>query len=238
MPIGYLTPDTIPAETICRTLFIPNDPDLVAIVIGALLPLLDPASWTPFGAKTPEETAQGLIDMYDNFAFGKGSCRVVGEIIPYAGNTSPEAKWLLCNGASLLRSDYPNLFDVLGTTYGSADGSHFNLPDLRGRVPLGAGTGTGLTPRALGDSFGEETHTLIVSETPSHSHTDAGHTHGEGIAVPAVGAALLGVPIPSAVPGVGVTGPGYAGLSNTGGDGAHNNIQPALALNFLIVALP
>jgi len=55
--------------------------------------------------------------------------------------------------------------------------------------------------------------------------------------VPAVGAALVGVPIPSSVPGVGVTGVGNAALSSAGSDGAHNNMQPSLALNYFIVAL-
>jgi len=210
----------------------------VAVVIGALLPLLDPSSWTPFGVQTPEDTAKGLIDMYDDFAFGLGSCRMVGEIIAYAASTSPDTKWLLCNGDSLVRADYPDLFAIIGTTYGAVDGTHFSLPDLRSRVPLMAGTGSGLSTYAIADTTGAETHTLTTAETPAHSHTDVGHTHVEGNALPAVGAALLGVPIPSAIPGVGVTGVGNANLANTGGGSAHNNIQPILAINFLIVALP
>jgi len=58
----------------------------------------------------------------------------------------------------------------------------------------------------------------------------------EGIAVPALGAALVGVPIPSAIPGVGVTGIGSASISATGGSGSHNNIQPSFSLNYYIVA--
>lgn len=163
---------------------------------------------------------------------------MIGEIIAYAGSTSPDARWLPCDGSSLLRADYPDLYAVVGTAYGAVDGSHFNLPDMRGRTAVAAGTGTGLSARGIGDSFGEETHTLITSETPSHSHSDSGHSHSEIIATPSIGAAITGVPVPSAVPGVGVTGTGFAAISATGGDGAHNNLQPSLVINYLIVALP
>jgi microcystin-dependent protein len=233
---GYLTPNAIPADTMCRVLIIPNSEELIAVVTGALNSLIVPESWTEYGALTPEQSADALSPMFDGFCFAQGVCRVIGEIICYAGSTSPDANWLGCDGASLLRADYPDLFAVVGTAYGSADGAHFNLPDLRGRSAVSMGQGTGLTNRALGDFFGEETHTLITSETPSHSHVDTGHTHGEGNALPSVGAALLGVPIPSAIPGVGVTGLGSASIANTGGDGAHNNLSPSLAVNYLIVA--
>lgn len=163
---------------------------------------------------------------------------MIGEIVTIAGISNPNpGNWLTCDGASLLRTDYPDLFATVGTTFGAVDGTHFSLPDLRGRVPLGTGTGAGLSTYALGDSGGEENHVLITAETPAHSHTDTGHSHTEGIASPAVGAAIVGVPIPSAIPAVGVTGAGSAALSATGGDGAHNNRQPFIALNYFIVAL-
>jgi microcystin-dependent protein len=120
--------------------------------------------------------------------------------------------------------------------YGSADGSHFNVPDLRGRVPVGIGTGTGLSTYSIGDTGGEETHTITSGESASHTHSDSGHSHAEGNALPAVGAAIVGVPIPSAVPSVGTTGVGFAGITSSGGDGSHNNIQPFIALTYLIVA--
>lgn len=163
---------------------------------------------------------------------------MVGEIICYAGPTSPDSKWLSCDGSSLVRADYPDLFAILGTAFGSVDGTHFNIPDLRGRVGVGIGTGTGLSSYSLGDVAGEETHTLTTPETPSHSHTDTGHSHTEISATPSIGAAVTGVPVPSAVPGVAVTGTGFAGITSTGGDGSHNNLQPLVALNYLIVALP
>lgn len=64
-----------------------------------------------------------------------------GVIVPYAGAAAPTG-YLLCNGASVLRASYPDLFTAIGTTYGSADGTHFNLPDGRGRALLGVGAST------------------------------------------------------------------------------------------------
>lgn len=61
---------------------------------------------------------------------------MTGTVLPFAGTAAPTG-WLLCYGQSLLRADYPNLFTAIGTTYGAADGTHFNVPDLRGRSPIG-----------------------------------------------------------------------------------------------------
>lgn len=234
----WLTPDTAPGSIAARCLLIPDAPDWLAIVSGALLPLIYAYNFEQFGTETPQGTADVFAVMFDNFCFSVGVCRVIGEIVTVAGTANPNpGNWLPCDGASLLRTDYPELFTALGTTYGAADGTHFNVPDMRGRVPVGTGTGSGLSPRALGDSYGEETHTLITAELAAHGHTDTGHAHTEVTAIPAVGAAIVGVPIPSAVPGVGATGVSSAAITSTGGDSAHNNLQPSLALNCYIVAL-
>jgi len=233
----YLTPGTLPADTICRVLFIPNTLDWLAQVTGALQELTFEYNWEQYGAVTPGQAAEAMRTMFDLFCFDEGVCRVIGELICYAGDISPDVKWLVCDGSSLLRTDYPDLFNVIGTAYGAVDGTHFNLPDLRGRVPLGVGNGPGLSSYIIGDNGGEESHTLTLTETPTHSHIDSGHTHGESTAVPSVGAAITGVPVPSATPGIGVTGAGSAVLSNSGSGGAHNNLQPYLAVNYLIVAL-
>lgn len=231
--MGFLTPDNSPTDTICRVVLIPNDEAYLANVRGALELLTIPDRWEQYGTLTPEEAAQNFVPMFDAFCFNQGECRMIGEIIPYAGSTSPDTRWLFCDGTSLLRADYPDLFTVIGTNYGSADGTHFNLPDLRNNVMVGAGD-----LYSLASTGGEAAHTLITSEMPGHSHTDTGHVHSEVTAVPAVGAAITGVPVPSAVPGVGLTGSGSASITSTGGDGAHNNLQPYIAINFLIVALP
>ncbi len=154
----------------------------------------------------------------------------VGVIYPYGGSAAPTG-FVLCDGSSLLRAGtYANLFTVLSTTYGSADGTHFNVPDLRGRVPVGAGTGTGggasgtglpaggaaLTAVSRATWKGEETHVLTVPEMPAHTHPQ---TPASG-----TGAGNL---VGNAAASGSVTG-------STGGDGAHNNIQPVMGVNFII----
>lgn len=233
--MGFPTPDAIPTVLGCRALFWPDNEHWIAVVTGALNLLAIPEQWDKVGALTPQEAADAWIDFFDMFCFQQGTCRVIGEIIPFAGFVSPDDRWLICDGASLLIEDYPLLFIQLGTNYGQVDIDHFNIPDLRGRTPVGAGTGSGLSARALGDSFGTENHELTVGELPAHTHADAGHIHAEGIAAPAVGAAIVGVPIPSAIPAVGATGSASANITNTGNDDPHNNIQPSLCINYLIV---
>ena len=97
---------------------------------------------------------------------------MAGMIQMFAGTSAP-AGWLICNGAAVSRTEYETLFNVIGTTWGAGDGSTtFNLPDLRGRAPIGAGTGTGLTARTLGTTLGSQ-------YLQAHTHTMA-HTHGTG----------------------------------------------------------
>jgi microcystin-dependent protein len=220
---GWLTDDTIPTDTTCRVLLIPNSEAFIAIVTGALNSLVEEWNYESYGLLTPNEMADAFVPMFDGFCLGQGFCRMVGEIVPFAGSVSPfPTQWLLCNGDSLLRSDYSDLFSVVGTSYGSTDSSHFNLPDLSGRTPIMAGSGLGLTARALGDSFGEESHQLSVVELASHVHT-AGNS------------LLIGTQIPPPLDGLGPNPlPAYTG--STGGDVAHNNMQPSLAISFFIVA--
>jgi len=71
--MGYLTPSEIPAETICRVLFIPDNEEFIAVVTGALNSLLDPNNWTAWGTLTPEESAAALVDMFDTFCLD-GEC--------------------------------------------------------------------------------------------------------------------------------------------------------------------
>jgi len=233
----YLTPDTLPADTICRVLFIPNNLEFLANVTGALQLLTFPESFVLQGALTPEETADAYLPMFDQFCFNEGTCRVIGELITYAGITSPDPKWLLCDGSLLEVVDYPDLYNVIGHIYGAADSDHFYLPDLRGRAAAGSGSGSGLTPVVIGDMYGEETHTLTTSEAPPHTHTDSGHTHAEGTASPTLVTVGTGVPTPSAVPSVGITASGSANLDSVGGGDGHNTIGPRLGVTYLIVAL-
>lgn len=86
--------------------------------------------------------------------------------------------WLVCDGRSLNVSEWRLLFSIIGYQFGGS-GATFRLPSPAGRVMGIAGSGSGLTPRAIGDVSGSETHTLTIDEMPAHNHaiTDPGHTH-------------------------------------------------------------
>jgi len=106
-----------------------------------------------------------------------------GSIQMFAGSVAPNG-WLICNGDTISRSAYDNLFKVIGTTYGVGNSNTtFTLPDMRGRCPIGVGTGASLTARTLGSNVGAETATLAQVNLPSHTHTasvgtqSANHTH-------------------------------------------------------------
>ena len=113
-----------------------------------------------------------------------------GIIQMFAGSTAPNG-WLVCDGSTVSRSAYSDLFKIIGTTYGAGNSNNtFTLPDMRGRTPIGVGTGSGLTTRTLGGTVGTETETLTSSQIPAHSHpntvsggstgsmsTNASHTH-------------------------------------------------------------
>ena len=158
---------------------------------------------------------------------------ILGEIylVPY--NFSPKG-FADCNGQLLPISQNTALFSLLGTTYGGDGKSTFALPDLRDRVPVGAGQGPGRSDYIEGQSGGEYAHTLTIGEMPSHTHTVTVDT-GQ-----AVSASPLGN-----VPGRNAAGvPTYAGSANapgsevavgmTGGGAPHNNLQPFLGLKYII----
>jgi microcystin-dependent protein len=111
----------------------------------------------------------------------------------WSSRTTDYNGWLKCDGRSISRQEYSELFDIIGTSFGSNDSTTFKLPDLRGRVMGGIGQGSGLTNRVMGAAVGTETHILTSTEMPNHSHTgtvdssgahthtitDPGHTHSQ-----------------------------------------------------------
>jgi microcystin-dependent protein len=101
----------------------------------------------------------------------------IGEIRGFGGNFAPRA-WAFCQGQLLSISQNTALFSILGTTYGGDGRTTFALPDLRGRVPISAGTGPGLSTRKLGSRSGQEIVTLNVLQLPSHFHAAASTVAG------------------------------------------------------------
>jgi len=99
-----------------------------------------------------------------------------GAVTMYGAAAAPTG-WLLCDGSPVSRTTYSALFAVIGTTYGVGNGtSTFNVPSLKGRVPVGLDSAQ-TEFDALGETGGAKTHTLTSSEMPSHTHTQDAHTH-------------------------------------------------------------
>ncbi len=157
----------------------------------------------------------------------------IGEIKMFAGNFAPRG-WALCDGQLLSISQYTALFSILGTTYGGDGRTTFALPDLRGRTPIHAGRGPGLSTRQLGQNGGEENHTLTINEMPSHTHQLRGDsliasTDSPLNATPARNAG--GIPSYGDPPDVNMSG---NAIQSTGGGLPHNTMQPYLTVNFII----
>ena len=155
-----------------------------------------------------------------------------GTVIQSAAINEPEG-WFTCDGRVLNRLVYTDLFNALGYTYSTLYGGSdlsFNIPDMRGRVAVGMGAGSGLTNRNLGDKGGEENHTLSVNEMPSHSHSLTRRSN------PDTGTfdTLDGRQDESSAATTDRADLGPFNTNSTGGSNAHNNMQPFLALRSLI----
>lgn len=113
-------------------------------------------------------------DMYNALsalqtAFNNLTGEPLGIVKMWAGSTLPTG-YLYCQGQSLSRIEYADLFDAIGTRFGSDDASTFKLPNLQGRFIVGY-DGNDPDYDQLGETGGEKTHTLTVNEIPEHSHS-------------------------------------------------------------------
>ncbi len=182
------------------------------------------SAWTKGWDSTPYDNLVGTVP--------------TGIVIPTAMRRAP-AGWLLCDGSEISRTTYARLWDALRTDasgtltssspYGNGNGaSTFNLPDLRGRAPVGPDGAAGRLSAndTAGASGGTETHTLTTAEIPSHAHATPASTFYSGVAAGAVTAAA-GVDY-------GLTENRVGPSALTGGGGAHNNMPPYLVTNFII----
>jgi len=168
----------------------------------------------------------------------------VGTVYAYTSTTAPAGS-MLCDGSQISRTLYPAAFAVIGTQFGSGDGSTtFNLPDLRSRFVLGSGQGSGLTSRIIASTGGEENHVLVVAELASHTHGGVDHLHDlqnhyhycSGVDhLHGLGGHSHSCGQPASI-NYGTTSPGYAFYqcagSNTGGPNAGSNASDrSLAFN-------
>jgi microcystin-dependent protein len=186
-----------------------------------------------------------------------------GSLLPFAGSSAPDG-FLLCDGSAVSRSTYSALFSAIGEAYGVGDGSTtFNLPDLRGRIPVGkddmggaaasrlTSAGSGVDGSTLGADGGAETHQLTEDEMPSHTHTQNAHTHTQNAhahtaKIPSsgfsnaynvnyVGGSNIGGYNGSAINSATATNQNTTATNqDTGNDDEHNNVQPSLVVNYLI----
>jgi microcystin-dependent protein len=162
----------------------------------------------------------------------------VGEVRAFTFGVVPEG-WVVCDGRSLAINAYPALFRAIGYTYGGVEQATFNIPDLRGRVAIGAGEGEGLTRRERGDDGGETEITLSTAQMPNHDHrmqvsNDIATSREPGHNVFAVGD---GVRMYQEAGRAEAT-PMHAGMVRVNGGGQpHTNLQPFVALSYCIATV-
>lgn len=188
------------------------------ILIGALL------GATSLGLSAPEAVAQNPL---------------LGEIQEFGGNFCPRG-YAGADGQLLAISQFSALFSLYGTMYGGDGRTTFALPDLRGRVPIHAGNGPGLTPRTEGQRGGVETTIMTVAEMPSHSHTgniqtvdaDADINSPRGNAISRTG--QTNIYVSGQAPNLNFMRPETVVIQNAGGGQSQENRQPVLAIRYCV----
>lgn len=161
----------------------------------------------------------------------------IAEIRIFAGNFAPRG-WAFCNGQLLPISQNTALFSLLGTTYGGDGRTTMALPDLQGRAPMHPGQGPGLTARQLGEIGGAETVTLNETQIPAHAHA----LRASNAAADEEGTTTAADNVPGEPE---LANQLYGAASNLqtmsgsmvpeeGGSQPHNNMQPFLAISFII----
>jgi microcystin-dependent protein len=145
---------------------------------------------------------------------------------------------MACNGQLLAISQYTALFNVIGTIYGGDGQTSFALPNLQGRVAIGQGQGNGLPLYTIGQAGGEEAHTLIEAEMPTHGHalmsstaTATTATPGNTVHLATASAGNLYAPPPKIGPAFDVMA---ACVTTAGNSIPHNNMMPTLVCNYCI----
>lgn len=168
------------------------------------------------------------------------SAPYLGEIQLFGFNFNPRG-WAFCNGATLPIQQNTALFSLITTTFGGNGTTTFQLPNFAGRTACGQGTGSGLSPRTAGETFGVNAVTLGATQMPSHSHTLNSYTQPDASKrqnAPTSGSALTGASVSTTA--VFAPPPGNTTLlatmlaPSTGGGLPHGNQQPYLGINYCI----
>ena len=160
----------------------------------------------------------------------------IGEIRMFGGSFAP-AGWAFCDGRLLPISEYDALFALIGTTYGGDGQETFALPNLGGRIPVGAGTGTTGTTYTYGEMAGTESVTLTTQQIPIHTHVafgsvDPATSNSPQANIPA------SLPVAAGQLPYGTDPPpaplSASSISPAGGSQPHENCQPFLVISFII----
>ncbi len=157
----------------------------------------------------------------------------IGQIQMFAGTFAPRG-WMFCDGQLVPIAENVALFNLIGTTYGGDGVTTFALPDLRGRVIISAGQGSGLSNYVVGQTGGAEKVTLTQSQMPAHTHALLADRSSGSSDTPS---GLLPAESPDGIPSYGSTPvttlPGQT-ITPAGGGQAHNNVKPYLVIRYII----
>lgn len=170
----------------------------------------------------------------------------IGEIRLFSFNFPPEG-WAICDGSTLQVQQYMALYSLIGNTFGGTPNVNFKLPDLRGRVPVHFGPATSASVAvAMGQSNGTETVAVNLSQIPAHTHAVCGENNlGNTVSPISQNTCLWSQASTATTPASAIAVNAYSNsapnclmdqalVSNTGGSGAHSNMQPYLVTNFCI----
>jgi microcystin-dependent protein len=165
------------------------------------------------------------------------SDQFLGEIRLFAFGRAPTG-WMVCNGQALSISSNTALFNLIGAVYGGDGVNTFNLPDLRGRVPISTGSGPSLPAYTLGQAAGEEAHTLLDAEMPSHSHGLVSTTNPGTTTTPGTGVHVAASSSGKNIYNTPANAAPYDAMApcviSAGTNLPHDNCMPSVCCNFCI----
>jgi microcystin-dependent protein len=157
----------------------------------------------------------------------------VGEIRMFAGNFAP-AGWMFCDGQLLPISENETLFQLIGTTYGGDGESTFALPDLQSRVPIHMGAGPDGNSYILAETGGVEDVTLTTQQIPIHTHAFLGSSAAATLTSPSGSVVGTSAQVDYLTIAQATVALNVNAITPVGGSQPHTNLQPYLALNFII----